>query len=78
MVALTSGKSAKRSMSAMRRRASYDQRMAAAPSDRERRHALVWWWLSELRQLPAEHQAIEVARLERIATALNEGRTGDD
>lgn len=59
---------------AERRRATYDRRMADAPTERERLHALVWWWLSEIKKLSPVRRQAEMARLERATADVNEGR----
>lgn len=61
-------------MTAARRRAVFDQRMAVAPTDREQRHALVWWWLSEIRKQPVERQVVEFARLLALVEAMSGAR----
>ncbi len=59
---------------AQRRRASFDRRLAVAETPRNGRHALVWWWLSELAQLPETRQVEEFDRLRGVCEALNEER----
>lgn len=67
---------------ARRRRDSFRRQVAkreagGSGTDRAWRHALLDWWLAELKALPLVRQAEEVARFERIVTALNEGRIPD-
>jgi hypothetical protein len=68
--------------SARRRRESFVRQVAKRAAggsgpERARKHALLDWWLAEVKALPVARQAVEVARLERIVTALNEGRIPD-
>jgi hypothetical protein len=67
---------------ARRRRESFLRQVAKREAggsgpERARKHALLDWWLAEVKALPPARQAAEVARLERIVTALNEGRIPD-
>lgn len=59
---------------AERRRAAYDRRVKDAAGERERLHALVWWWLSEIKKLSPGRRQAEMARLERVTADVNEGR----
>ncbi len=63
---------------ALRRHATYLRRLAEARTDRDRFHALVWWWMSEIKALPSDVQQVQRKRLERLTAALNEGNLGDD
>ncbi len=72
-MAVTSTNTDRRSASAMRRRATYVQRCATARSDRDRLHALVWWWLSEIRKQPKKDRPAAIKQLEALTAELNEG-----
>lgn len=67
---------ARAELSADRRRQRFDRNMATAPSVTEERHALVWWWLSEIKKLSPDRQIVEFARLLAVTAAMNAGRTG--
>ncbi len=71
-MAVTSGNVA-RVTAAQRRRASFDRRMAAAETPRDERHALVWWWLSEIRKQPKKARPAAIKQLEALTADLNEG-----
>ncbi len=67
---------------ARRRRESFLRQVAKRTAgrsgpERARKHALLDWWLAEVSALPPSRQVAEVARLERIVAALNEGRIPD-
>ncbi len=68
----------RRDASALRRRATYEQRIRTAKTTRARLWALVWWWLSEVHKLPDARRDREVIRLEHITKAINEGTGSDD
>jgi hypothetical protein len=64
-------------VAAQRRFRLFWDRWRTATTERERRHALVWWWLAEVGRMPAGKRASEMARLKTITAGLNGGECGD-
>jgi hypothetical protein len=64
--------------SAENRRDAYNRRVATATTGRAKTHALVWWWMAELKRLPVERQVEEHDRLKAITSGLNDGRRSVD
>lgn len=63
----------RREAAAARRRANYELWVAKADDERKLRHALVYWWLAEVKKQPPERLAVEVARLFAAIDAMNRG-----
>lgn len=57
--------------SADRRLALYRRRVTTAGTERTKVHALVWWWMAEVRRLPDDERQAECQRLEKIANEMN-------
>jgi hypothetical protein len=57
------------------RRAAYTRRLSEATTDRQRLHAVVWWWLAEIKRLPDHLRRVERQRLEADRLALSNGGT---
>jgi hypothetical protein len=70
---MTSANTDRKTAAAIRRRRAYEERLGRARSDRDRLHALVWWWLSEVRKQPKRVRPVEIKKLEALAGEMNEG-----
>ncbi len=61
----------RRAAAAHRRKGAFLARLATAATERNTLHALVWWWLSEVRRLPVERRQVEFGRLRALCDELN-------
>ncbi len=62
---------------AQRRKGTYLRRYGQAAGERQKIHALVWWWMAEIYRLSPSRRASEVRRLTEITTELNHRGKGD-
>lgn len=62
------------SAAATNRRGLYERRIQASTTEREKVHALVWWWMAEIRKLPADRRQAEINRVKQMTEDLNEGK----